>query len=524
MQFLDAQWIDYANGAYAHLPLDPATTCRIGLTLTDAPQDVPSWVGMDVDLVSGRLRFARRGPEENEGNPRLTLSWKAAAQLVLGSGLQRVRVFDSGDVHAEGYFSQLFIVDRVLQQDTGDILSSLRKRTAALPTDLGSPCWNGVDTTIPPEDEQVLAAAVDALPTAMRELSAEVGNSTPGAQLYVSHDGTPVASVGLGECRPGVPFRRDSPTLWYCCAKPLGAVAVGKLWEQGRLDPYAPISTYLPEFTGEGRERLTLFDVLTHTSPVPTGMDPLHGGLTAPEDVRRRLVSAMRIPAVSPSGRRINYSQWWGWFLLADVIRAVDGRDYARYVAEEILAPCGIVNTAMRLTSDEYAKLAERLPVIYIAGRGRAPHPTYWFSSEAGTTECIPGVNTRGPMSDLGRFFEMLLDGGKAPFGRIVRPTTVAALTARHRTGMDDGFGNADWGLGFRLECRHISEDTTSFSSYSSPRAYGHDGLWTAVVFADPAVRLVVALHLNGKVEHDRHRERMRRICDAIYRDLRLDK
>jgi CubicO group peptidase (beta-lactamase class C family) len=363
--------------------------------------------------------------------------------------------------------------------------------------------------------------AADALPLTMARLRAELGHSTPGAQLYVSQGGRVVADVGMGEARPGLPFTRRLSPLWYCCAKPLISVAIGQLWERGLLDPFAPVSRYLPDFTGDGREKLTLAHILTHMGPVPTGLDPLHGCIFGADAPRRKLVRELRIPPDGVTGVQVNYSQWWGWVLLADVVEAVDGRPYDRYVEEEILVPVGISgSTRVRLTSEEFQRVGETLPLIYISAAGRPQQPTYWFSTEGGTTCALPGVNTRGPMADLGRFFEVLLAGGQAPGGRIAAPTTIAALTARHRNGIRDAFGNADWGLGFRLECGHIDPELISFSKHSSPRSYGHDGLWTAIVFADPDADLVVALHLNGKTRQDQHRARLDKICDAIYEDL----
>ena len=42
------------------------------------------------------------------------------------------------------------------------------------------------------------------------------------------------------------------------------------------------------------------------------------------------------------------------------------------------------------------------------------------------------------------------------------------------------------------------------------------------MAFADPDAELVVAVHLNGKTRHKRHRERILGICDAVYEDLNL--
>jgi CubicO group peptidase (beta-lactamase class C family) len=515
MRFLDREWIELADELSRRTPAAGGSPHRVEFVITDPLPDGPDRVALDADLDSGGL-WLGRPRAAGESSLRLRLPRSAAARILLGSARQRVEAFDRGDIEAEGYFALLFFVDRMLQQDYGRLLAGLRAAT----TD-GPPA---AEPDPPPasaaeEDPDRLAEAEAALPKAMHALRSEIGQSTPGAQLYVSRRGRPLASVGLGECRPGVPYRHDSRTLWYCCAKPVVAVAIGQLWERGLVDPYAPVSRYLPDFTGPGREDMTLVQILTHTTPVPTGADPLHGSLTAPAELRWRRAAAVQAPH-RPPRRSINYSQWWSWTLLARVIEAADGRPIDRYLTEEVLGPCDLAATRVRLSDREYDELGDRLPLIHIAGDGRPAQPTWWFATRAGATECLPGVNVRGPMADLGRFFEMLLAGGLAARGRVLAAPTVAALTARHRTGLTDGFGNADWGLGFRLECGHLDPELTGFSSYSSPRSYGHDGLWTAVAFADPEADLAVALHLNGKTGHQTHGDRMRRILDAVYEDV----
>lgn len=519
--FLSEAWLAETASAFATLPVNDASAVRFGFTVPDGPPGTVAEFGLLVDLGSGGVRVVR---DDAPGNPCLRLSYSATAAFLLGSARDRVRVFESSENVVTGNFTQIFFLDRTLQQDTGGVLGTLRRRTTGLPEGLGDIGWPGSVSEVDTLDAELTAdAAAETLPRTIAALRGEVGHSTPGAQLYVSRDGSRIADLALGTARPGVPFTRRSKALWYCCAKPLGSLAIGMLWERGLLDPFAPVSRYLPDFTGDGRERLTSAQILTHTGPVPTGLDPLHGCLYASDEQHRKLIHELRIPPGGWTGDRVNYTQWWGWLLLSDVIEAVDGRSYDRFVEQDILLPCEISGTThVRLSAERFREIGDTLPVIYISAEGRPAQPTYWFSSEAASTCSLPGVNTRGPMADLGRLFEMLLAGGRAPGGRIASPTTIAAITGRHRSGIRDRFGNADWGLGFRLECRHLDPALTSFSRYSSPRAYGHEGLWTAVAFADPEADLVVALHLNGKTQHDQHRERITRLCDAVYTDLAL--
>jgi CubicO group peptidase (beta-lactamase class C family) len=522
--FLSARWLADVAGQLGPPDSAAGSTVAFRMEVTDPPPTVLTGVDIRVDLASGRLGVASAsGPR-----PGLLIRgpYAAARELLLGSAEQRVRIFERGDIEAIGNFSLLFFIDAALQRDQSQCVATLKAHTAADPRFLlcrSAPAAVEPASDVPyPEGDESVECARVALPLTLRALEYEVGTSTPGAQIYVSQAGRPVADAGLGFARPGVSMTRRSMPLWYCCGKPLLSVALGKLWEEGLYDFHLPVASYLPEFGSAGKAAITSAELLTHTGPVPTGIDPLHGVVAGPDVERHRRAFALAVADDAGRTHRINYSQWWAWFVLAQLVPAIDGRDYVSYVEQEILRPCGIEATRIHLSPSDFADFGSRLPMIYVSNLGDTPQPTHWWSTEAAATRCIPGVNTRGPLRDLGKLFEMLLSGGTGPAGRVISPTTVSALTARHRTGLYDRYGNADWALGFRLECRHISREYTSFGSHTSPRSYGHDGLWTAVVFADPDAELVVAIHLNGKVEHNRHRKRILCLADAVYQDLRL--
>jgi CubicO group peptidase (beta-lactamase class C family) len=521
VDFLTSDWLAMANAEFAHLPMDPRQICRIGITVPDAPGNIPEKVTIDIDLVSGGMRFDA-SPDAGPGDPRLKLPYQLALRFLLGSSLHRAEAFESGVLRITGSLAVTFFVDRVLQQSKE--IERVRACTANATADLSVPCWpaeRGVGAVTDDERGDV-AAATDALPSAMRQLSEEVGTSAPGAQLYVSLAGTPVASVGLGESRPGMAYTVTATPQWFCCAKPLTAVAIGKLWEAGKVDPFRPVRDYLPKFAGRGRDRITIAHLMTHTAPVAPGSDPINGAMYGSYETRLRFLYEMRVRSRKQPGSRANYGALWAWLLLAEIIETVEGRPYDDYLRQEILEPVRITSARNAMSHAEYDAWGDQQPIIYVAGGGRPAQPAYWFSTRAALTECTPGF-MRGTMSDLGRFFEVLLAGGLAPGGQIIAPPTIAALTARHRTRLRDPWGGADWGLGFRLECRHLDPELTSFSQFSSPRSYGHDGLLTTVSFADPDAGLVVAMHLNATIEPHLHRARMIRICDAIYADLGLD-
>jgi CubicO group peptidase (beta-lactamase class C family) len=123
----------------------------------------------------------------------------------------------------------------------------------------------------------------------------------------------------------------------------------------------------------------------------------------------------------------------------------------------------------------------------------------------------MPGGNGRGPMYQLARMYEHL--------DEVLAPVTIAAISARHRTDMEDEtFGMVvDWGLGLAI-------DTYAMGRHCSHRAFGHGGHQSSVAFRDPEHDIVVAVVCNGMPGRDRHSARLDAISSAVYVDLGIAK
>src|SRR5262245_44334392 len=87
-----------------------------------------------------------------------------------------------------------------------------------------------------------------------------------GAQVHVSLGGQAVASYGIGECRPGVPLTPDTLMPWMSAGKPITAVALARLWEEGLLDIDDPVAQHMPGFGYGARREIRLRHILTHTA------------------------------------------------------------------------------------------------------------------------------------------------------------------------------------------------------------------------------------------------------------------
>ena len=382
------------------------------------------------------------------------------------------------------------------------------------------------------DDPTGAAASLERLPHTREAILAGVRSGLHlGAQLYVSRRGEVIADGAAGDSRPGQPLRRDHLMLWLSSVKPVAAVAIAQLWERGLLELDDPVARHVPEFAAHGKGAITVRHLLTHTA----GIRLLEVGW--PQDSWDAIIA--RIAAMRPEprwvpGRKAGYHHASSWFLLGELVRRLDGRPFSGYVRAEIFEPLAMLDCWIGMPVERYRELREQhrlCPVYDTAGApGGPPRPQGW-DSEAWCTGTHPGGNGYGPISQLGRFYEMLLARGRAPGAavtggrRILSPQAVEAATARHRAGMlDHTFQHVlDWGLGFIVNSRQYGATVPyGYGDHASPRTFGHSGYRSSTGFADPEQGLAVALAFNGTPSDEAHERRIRSVLDALYLDLGL--
>lgn len=342
-----------------------------------------------------------------------------------------------------------------------------------------------------------------------------------GGQIYVSIGGERVADHAFGEARPGRPMTPEHLMLWLSSSKPVGALAIGRLWEAGRLDLDDRISHHIPEFGVGGKEPITVRHVLTHTGGFR--MSNVGWPEESWETIIERICEARLEPRWVP-GRTAGYHRASSWFILGELVRRLDGRRFESFVREEIFEPLGMDDSWIGMPAELYEQYEARLAPLFDTGSG-SPEARDLHSREA-VTRCSPAGGGWGPINQLGRFYEALLGGGRIGDTRVAAPQTVEALVARHRTGMFDKTFQAtlDWGLGFVLDSSHYGGEAVPYSHgrHSSPRTFGHSGYRSSSAFVDPEHRLVVAVAVNGTPSEERHRRRFEALLSAIYEDLGL--
>ncbi len=176
-----------------------------------------------------------------------------------------------------------------------------------------------------------------------------------GAACCVYYRGEKVVDLwgGVRNESTGEPWEADTMVLVWSATKGLSGLALALAHSRGLFDYDEPISTYWPEFAQQGKDKITVRQLLAHQAELFTfdGVDDKN--LIADLD-RLAVVLAKQKPAREPGTRQMYHAITLGYYE-SELLRRVDpqGRSIGQYFHDEIATPLGI---------DFYIRLPEDIP------------------------------------------------------------------------------------------------------------------------------------------------------------------
>ncbi len=281
-------------------------------------------------------------------------------------------------------------------------------------------------------------------------------------------------------------------------SKPITAVGIALLVDDGKLAFDDPVEKYLPEFrqqwllseqTPDRRvlvrpaRPITLRDLLTHTSGL---------GEYQVTDPHWTLAEMSKVIAREPlrfaPGSRWGYSTA-GFDVLGRVVEVASGQPFATFMESRLFRPLGMENTTFWPTRAQEKRLAQTYIPNPQTGRIEPTTIHYLYGGAIIDRERPPlgGAGLFSTAEDVAKFYQMMLNGGTAKGRQILRATTVAELT-RKQTGDLKARPGMPWGLGF---C--VIEDPAQVEAnhHFTPGTFGHGGAHGTNSWADPATGFV---------------------------------
>jgi uncharacterized protein YbbC (DUF1343 family)/CubicO group peptidase (beta-lactamase class C family) len=317
----------------------------------------------------------------------------------------------------------------------------------------------------------------------------------PGAVVVIGHDGHVVYRKAFGE-RALVPERLpmavdtifDMASMTKVVAT---TTAVMQLVEQGKIVLSAPVSDYWPEFKQNGKELVTIRELMTHYSGLPPDLElkPAWTGY----DTAMQMIVAAQLDA--PPGTRFIYSDI-NFETLGEIVRRVSGEPLDVYCAEHIFKPLGMKDTGFTPPASLRSRIA---PTQYEHGAGG---PVLWGVVHDPTSRFMGGVAGHAGLfstaDDLSIFAQMLLNGGSYNGVRILSPLSIEKMT----TTQTPPNKMVLRGLGWDIASPFASNRGELFDVGS----FGHTGYTGTSLWIDPITKTYVILltnrvHPNNKGE-----------------------
>jgi CubicO group peptidase (beta-lactamase class C family) len=307
----------------------------------------------------------------------------------------------------------------------------------------------------------------------------------PGAVVVIGRHDTVLYARGFGHLTWSArsPAPRPDSTLWDLASltKVVGTTsAVMRLVDAGRIDLDAPVATYLPRFTGGGREAVTVRMLLDHTSGLRSYL-PLYRLATTRDQAIDLIYSE---PLSRAPGATAEYSDL-NALLLGFVIEAVTHEPLDQVVRREVLDPLHLASTTYHPPS---AWLRRTAPSAL--DRGRTPRRGAVNDLNAALFGGVAGhAGLFSTGRDLARYAQVWLRRGRTRDGRWVSDSTLDRFLVR---GPNSGTRLLGWDTPDTA-----SDEPSVFGRLASESAYGHTG-WTGTeLWVDPANDLFLVFLTN---------------------------
>jgi CubicO group peptidase (beta-lactamase class C family) len=351
-------------------------------------------------------------------------------------------------------------------------------------------------------DQQRLAT----IPQRMQKFVEEPGAQHVAGMVVVVGSSQGIAfheALGQQSLETKRPMSKDALFRIASMTKPITAVAIMMLEQEGALSVDDPVEKHLPEFKGqllvEKREGeqvilkkpsrpITIRDLLTHTSGMPGGYPPGVSDMYFQRDYSLAEAVAMvsQRPLDFEPGSKWSYCNT-GIDTLGRIIEVCSGQSYEAFLQKRIFVPLGMKDTTFHPSEEQLKRLAELYAVkddklaaagwVLIGDPRDARHP-------------IPAGGLFSTGSDLAKLYQVMLRGGTLGNVRFVSEKGMKDMTKLQTGDLQCGFTP---GMGFGFGWAVVKEPQ-GVHAMMSPGTYGHGGAFGTQGWLDPQQDLFAIL------------------------------
>jgi CubicO group peptidase (beta-lactamase class C family) len=364
-----------------------------------------------------------------------------------------------------------------------------------------SPIFAGSVPTAKPED---VGFSSDRLRLVHDTIQRHIdGRDITGAVTLVASHGriAHFEAHGLMDVESKRPMAKDSIFRIMSMTKPVTAVAVMMMEEEGKLRVTDLVSKFIPQFkqlnvagaggsTTPANREITISDLLTHTSGMASSAE------RQPDDtLASHMPRLAALPLRFQPGTDWAYSGLAGPDVLARIVEIVSGQSYDRFLRTRIFQPLGMKDTSHYPSDDQRPRvvtLYTRSPQGFAVAENpdRNSSKTY-FSGSAGL------VSTA---EDYLQFAQMLCNGGELNGKRLLKAETVRRMASNYVGTMFNGklnFPKSGFGFGYLVA---LVQDTRAAGWRIPDGSFGWFGAYGSQVWINPKEQLVTILMIQNLV------------------------
>jgi CubicO group peptidase (beta-lactamase class C family) len=333
-----------------------------------------------------------------------------------------------------------------------------------------------------------------------------------GAVTLVAHGSDIVEfdATGMADAEAGHAMQKDTIFQIMSMTKPVTAIGIMMLAEEGKLALRDPVEDYLPEFKdlrvrttlGPDAEHLripnhaiTIRDLLTHTAgiqdyPGPPTIPDYAQTMSVPlDEVVRQLAKQ---PLLFQPGTQWSYSSP-GIEILGRIIEVCSGEKYADFITGHILKPLGMKDSFFFPPPDKISRIA----MVYAQKDGKlVPSPASILGGDPakhrqGAVFPAPGWGLYSTAEDLLHLYRMMLNDGVYEGHRYLSPFSVHVMTEPQTTGIQPvgWMRGSDYGLAWEI----VTDPLGELAGHTMG-TYGHGGAFGTQGWIDPNNDLISIL------------------------------
>lgn len=362
-----------------------------------------------------------------------------------------------------------------------------------------------------------------------------------GAAVSIYHRGDKIVDLWGGEARRGEPWVEDTLALVWSTTKGMSAFVAQLLSDRSDLELDSPVVAYWPEFGANGKNEITVRDVLSHGARLPY-IPGYRGVMTVDSpagwgNVAGLVALAESATPVLGAGDHGYHALSFG-VLLGEIVKRATGQTLGTVFREEIAEPLGL-ETYIGLpdsVSDRVAELQLTMPppptddpvvlaamaeamgpngpvgqALLVGDNGLDGYAAVGNSHDFRAAE-FPAANGVTDARSLAKMYGLLANGGEIGGVRLTTDASIAAQSAQQWRGTDATLGDEK-----RYSSGYMLAGTPAESFGPNPDAFGHPGMGGSLGFADSKTGIGFGYVMNHMVFEVAVDPRVLALTDALY-------